>query len=88
MVCLTDMTSHERVCRSFFLCERWLAVEQDDGLIERVLPVAGVKDLTAFNHLFSSSVREWLNDPSSFREWLNDPSSVREWLIDPSTVCA
>ena len=44
--------------RSVFLCGRWLAVEQDDGQIERILPVAGVKDLTAFKHLFSSSVRK------------------------------
>ena len=41
--------------RFFFLCDRWLAVEEDDGMVERILPVAGMNDLTAFKHLFNRS---------------------------------
>lgn len=45
--------------RWYFICERWLAVEEDDGRVERVLPVASEKELTHFQHLFvSKTVRE------------------------------
>ena len=43
----------------YFICERWLAVEEDDGRVDRVLPVASDKELTHFQHLFvSKTVRE------------------------------
>lgn len=48
------------VCRYFFLCDRWLAVEEDDGMIDRIIPVAGREDLAAFKHLFTSSIRKKL----------------------------
>lgn len=44
--------------RFFFVCDRWLAVEEDDGMIERIIPVAGINDLTQFKQLFSHSVRK------------------------------
>lgn len=43
----------------YFVCERWLAVEEDDGRVDRIIPVASDKELTQFNHLFvSKTVRE------------------------------
>ena len=36
----------------FFMCNRWLAVEKDDGQIERVLFVANRKQLSGFHNLF------------------------------------
>lgn len=45
--------------RWYFICERWLAVEEDDGRVERLLPVASEQELTHFQHLFvSKTVRE------------------------------
>lgn len=45
--------------RWYFICERWLAVEEDDGRVERILPVASEQELTHFQHLFvSKTVRE------------------------------
>ena len=45
--------------RWYFIGERWLAVEEDDGRVDRVLPVASDKELTHFQHLFvSKTVRE------------------------------
>lgn len=37
-----------------------MAVEEDDGMIDRIIPVAGREDLAAFKHLFSSSIRKKL----------------------------
>lgn len=36
-----------------FLCDRWLALDQDDGQVERVVPVCGRDNLVAFNTLFA-----------------------------------
>lgn len=53
---MDDLRTEERW---YFICERWLAVEEDDGRVERVLPVASDKELTHFQHLFvSKTVRE------------------------------
>lgn len=65
----------------FFICDRWLAVEEDDGQvnsilkllindtieiesfkIERVIPVAGKHDLTAFDQLFYAKTQKNLFD--------------------------
>ena len=36
----------------FFICNRWLAVEKDDGLIERIIFVADHKEMSGFQNLF------------------------------------
>ncbi|XP_072048155.1 polycystin-1-like protein 2 [Amphiura filiformis] len=46
----------------FFMLDKWLAVEEDDGLIERVIPVAGKSELTSFGFLFYSKTRRNLSD--------------------------
>lgn len=53
---MDDLRTEERW---YFICERWLAVEEDDGKVERILPVASEQELTHFQHLFvSKTVRE------------------------------
>ncbi|XP_060067156.1 uncharacterized protein LOC132547416 [Ylistrum balloti] len=56
---VTDLQTGDRY---FFLCDRWLAVEEDDGMVDRILPVAGLEDLAAFKQLFSSSVKKKLTN--------------------------
>ncbi|XP_022084984.1 uncharacterized protein LOC110976208 [Acanthaster planci] len=46
----------------YFMLDRWLAVEEDDGQIERVIPVAGKSELTSFGFLFYSKTRRNLSD--------------------------
>lgn len=60
--------SYLYLLRYFFLCNRWLACEEDDGMVDRILPVAGIEDLVAFKQLFSSSVRKKL---TSDHLWLS-----------------
>ncbi|KAK3089545.1 hypothetical protein FSP39_004480 [Pinctada imbricata] len=38
--------------RYVFLCDRWMALEEDDGQIERVIPLSGKENITTFNTLF------------------------------------
>ena len=44
--------------RFIFLCGRWLALEEDDGMVDRILPVAGLEDLAAFKQLFNSNIKK------------------------------
>lgn len=45
-----------------FLCNRWLAVEEDDGKVDRLLPVAAHEDLSKFGNIFFSDTRKRLTD--------------------------
>ena len=45
-----------------FLCNNWLAVEEGDGKIERVLPAAGTEKVTEFKNRFSDLMRTNLTD--------------------------
>lgn len=45
-----------------FICNKWLAVEKDDGQIDRTLIAASQKDLAQFSHLFTSSVKKKFTD--------------------------
>lgn len=48
--------------RFVFLCNRWLAVDRDDGQIERLLPVATAEDLKKFHFLFQATTRKDMTD--------------------------
>lgn len=45
-----------------FVCDSWLAVESDDGQIEKTLKVANDKDLKKFHLVFASTVSKGLLD--------------------------
>ncbi|KAI8499953.1 hypothetical protein Bbelb_222700 [Branchiostoma belcheri] len=46
----------------FFLCNRWLAFDEDNGKIERVLPAAKDEQLVAFSTLFADRTTKDLRD--------------------------
>lgn len=58
-VAIEDLHTHKK---SYFVCERWLAVEEDDGRVDRILPVASKKELTQFGHLFVGKTVQELGD--------------------------
>ena len=45
-----------------FICERWFALEEDDGAIMRVLTPASEKDLSSFSRLFNSKLYKDFTD--------------------------
>ena len=45
-----------------FICERWLALDEDDGAITRNLTPADEKDLTSFSRLFNSKLYKDFTD--------------------------
>jgi hypothetical protein len=58
-VIINDLTTHDKY---FFICDRWLAVERDDGQVERILPSAGEKDKTNIQYLIKKETKEKLSD--------------------------
>ena len=48
--------------RYSFICERWLATELEDGLIDRSIPVASSDDQTTFSHLFTTKTAQDFSD--------------------------
>jgi hypothetical protein len=48
--------------RSFFICEQWLAVEKEDGLLERRIKTAGHKEKTQLTYLFKKETQSKLSD--------------------------
>lgn len=49
-------------CVFVFMCNRWLAVEFDDGEVLRTLPSARQDDLRSFNHLFHDVTQKNITD--------------------------
>jgi len=60
--------------RYFFLCGRWLAVDEDDGEIDRVLPVAGREDILRFQNVFFDKARKKLFDDHLWLSIVGRPS--------------
>jgi polycystin 1L2 len=58
-VIINDLASHKKF---FFLCERWLAVEKDDGKIERIIPAAGHKEKNDLKYLMKKETKEKLSE--------------------------
>ncbi|XP_066278313.1 polycystin-1-like protein 2 [Branchiostoma lanceolatum] len=46
----------------YFMCNRWFAVGEDDGKIERLIPVASPEEMTEFVNLFRSKTSRDVND--------------------------
>ncbi|XP_046579125.1 polycystic kidney disease protein 1-like 2 [Haliotis rubra] len=57
-----------------FLCDRWLAVDKDDGLIERFIPVSTNEELKSFGHIFAFKSRQDLTDGHLWFSVLSRPT--------------
>jgi len=61
--CMQVQIRDTRTDKKFiFVCNRWLAVEEDDGKIKRKLEVATKDDLVQFDFLFAQTARKNLYD--------------------------
>lgn len=73
--------------RSIFLCDRWLAVEEDDGMVDRIIPVAGLDDLVNFKHLFSSSARKKLTNEHLWLSVFSRPTRSNFTRVQRISCC-
>ncbi|XP_077980091.1 polycystin-1-like protein 2 [Glandiceps talaboti] len=71
----------------FFLCDKWLAVEYEDGLIDRLLPVAGREDLVNFNQLFYHSARKNLSEKHLWFSVISRPNKSSFTRVQRLSCC-
>lgn len=69
--------------RSHFLCDDWLAVDESDGAVERVMLVAGDEEMKRFTTLFSLSTQK---DFSDGHLWFSCKCSKRSTVMDVISV--
>ncbi|PVD38502.1 hypothetical protein C0Q70_01117 [Pomacea canaliculata] len=48
--------------RYMFVCERWFAMDKDDGLVDRLVPLAQQDEVMSFDNLFSEFTKLGLTD--------------------------
>lgn len=58
-VIIRDIDTDERFV---FLCYRWFACDEDDGQVERIIPIAGRDELREFTYLFRNRAKKDFSD--------------------------
>jgi polycystin 1L2 len=58
-VIIHDLQTREKY---YFICEDWLAVDKSDGLINRLIPVAGEAQKSQFKYLLRKQAKQKLTD--------------------------
>lgn len=79
-----DLQTREK---SYFLCQQWLAVEKGDGLIDRVLPVAGDKQKTEIAYLAEKQAKQNLSDGHLWFSIFVRPAQSSFTRLDRTTCC-
>ncbi|UJR16214.1 hypothetical protein I4U23_003124 [Adineta vaga] len=63
--------------KSYFISQRWFAVEKDDGMIERVLPVAGEDQRREFSYVLSKQAYHSVSEGHLWFSIFSRPPSNR-----------
>jgi polycystin 1L2 len=79
-----DLQTREK---SYFLCEKWLAIDKDDGRIERVLPISRKPEMTSVKYLFSRRAKDNLNDDHLWFSIFSCPVQSPFTRLDRLTCC-
>jgi hypothetical protein len=83
-VVISDLTSR---LRYFFICEQWLAVEKDDGMIEKLIPLAGEREKTQLRYLIKKETQQKLSDSHLWFSLLARPVESSFTRLDRLTCC-
>ncbi|XP_022801964.1 uncharacterized protein LOC111339550, partial [Stylophora pistillata] len=73
--------------KTWFICDRWLAVEEDDGCVERVLTPASKEELTSFNLLFSTEARKNFTDGHLWFSVITRPAKSNFTRVQRLSCC-
>lgn len=79
-----DLQTREKY---YFICNKWLAVDKEDGAINRILPVCGMAQKTGFKYLFEKQTKEKLSDDHIWFSILNKPMNSSFTRADRLTCC-
>ena len=71
----------------FFLCNSWLACDEGDGLVERLVPVAGLEELKDFQYLFIKNSTQGFTDGHLWFSIILRPAQSRFTHAQRVTCC-
>ena len=81
---VVDMQTLEKY---FFILDRWLAAGEDDGIIDRIVPLAGKDELTGFSHLFFTKAKKDLLDGHIWFSVFGKPHKSNFTRVQRLTCC-
>ncbi|KAL5017875.1 hypothetical protein ScPMuIL_003597 [Solemya velum] len=73
--------------KSYFVCEQWLSLDDDDGMIDRVVPIASREELVSFNFLFWMQAKTNLTDSHIWFSVFNRPARSNFTRVQRLTCC-
>ncbi|CAF4570593.1 unnamed protein product [Rotaria sp. Silwood1] len=73
--------------KNHFICQEWFAVEKDDGVIDRVIPVAGEAQKVEFAYLLSKTTYYSMSDGHLWFSVISRPPSTRFTRVQRCTCC-
>ncbi|CAH1793770.1 unnamed protein product [Owenia fusiformis] len=79
-----DLQTHEKF---HFIANKWFAVEEGDGQIDRLIPVAGLEQKVAFGHLFEQTTRKNMSDGHLWFSILTRPPQSRFTRLQRVSSC-
>ncbi|CAF0758584.1 unnamed protein product [Adineta steineri] len=73
--------------KSYFICQQWLAVEKDDGRIERTLPIASEAEKQNFSYVLSKKAYHSVSDGHLWFSIFSRPPSNKFTRVQRCTCC-
>eukprot|EP00058_Branchiostoma_floridae_P003691 XP_002589179.1 hypothetical protein BRAFLDRAFT_84927 [Branchiostoma floridae] len=73
--------------RYVFVCQRWLAVEMDDGRVDRFLSAAGRDELTNFSSIFQERTRHDMSDGHLWFSVASRPTRSHFTRVQRASCC-
>ncbi|CAF1272127.1 unnamed protein product [Adineta ricciae] len=70
-----------------FICQKWFAVEKDDGKIQRILPVASEMEKHEFRHVLSKRAYSCISDSHLWFSIFSRPPSSHFTRVQRCTCC-
>ena len=83
-VLVHDLQTREKF---YFFCQRWLAVERDDGQIDRVLPAAGLAQKREMRALASKNAKSKITDGHLWFSIMAKPAHSPFTRFERATAC-
>jgi polycystin 1L2 len=83
-VIVHDLQTREK---NYFICNKWLAVDQDDGQIDRILPASGVKQKQELAYLVEKETKDNLRDGHLWFSIIGRPMLSTFTRTDRLTCC-
>ena len=83
-VIVHDLQTREKY---YFICNRWLGADRDDGQIDRILSVAGDKQKTELKYLLEKQTKEKMRDGHLWFSILARPTLSSFSRTDRLTCC-